>query len=52
MKILVSSWEAVSAQIIVNCFRKARITSESQNAAITDADDQFSDLKKKSTAAA
>ena len=43
MKILVSSWEAVSAQIIVNCFRKAGITLE---AAITDADDSFSDLKE------
>ena len=28
MKKLVSSWEAVSAQTIVNCFRKAGITSE------------------------
>ena len=46
MKILVSSWEAVSAQIIVNCFRKAGITLEAQNAAITDADDPFSDLKE------
>ena len=46
MKILVSSWEAVSAQTIVNCFRKSGITSEAQNAAITDADDPFSDLKE------
>ena len=46
MKIVVSSWEAVSAQIIVNCSRKAGITSEAQNAAITDADDPFSDLKE------
>ena len=46
MKILVSSWEAVSAQTIVNCFRKAGITSKAQNAAITDADDPFSDLKE------
>ena len=46
MKILVYSWEAVSAQTIVNCFRKAGITSEAQNAAITDADDPFSDLKE------
>ena len=45
MKILVSSWEAVSAQTIVNCFRKAGITSEAQNAAIADADDPFSNLK-------
>ena len=46
IKILVSSWEAVSAQTIVNCFRKAGITSEAQNAAITDADGPFSDLKE------
>ena len=38
MKILVSSWKAVSAQTIANCFRKASITSEAQNATITDAD--------------
>ena len=44
MKILVSSWKA--AQTIVNCFREAGITSDAQNAAITDADDQFSDLKE------
>ena len=46
MKILLSSWEAVSAQTIVNCFRKAGNTPEAQNAAITDADDPFSDLKE------
>ena len=46
MKILVSSWEAVPAQTIVNCFRKAGITPEAQNAAITDADDPFFDLKE------
>ena len=46
MKILVSSWEALSAQTIVNCFRKAGITSEAQNATVTDADDPFSDLKE------
>ena len=46
MKILVSSWQAVSAQTIVNCFRKAGITPEVQNAAITDVDDLFSDLKE------
>ena len=46
MKILLSSWEALSAQTIVNCFRKAGNTPEAQNAAITDADDPFSDLKE------
>ena len=46
MKILVPSWEAVSTQTIVNCFRKAGITPEAQNAAITDADNPFSYLKE------
>ena len=46
MKILVSSWEAVSVQTIVTCFRKAGITPEAQNAAVTDADDPFFDLKE------
>ena len=46
MKILVSSWEAVSAQTIVNCFRKAGITPEAQNTAITDAVNPFSYLKE------
>ena len=46
MKILVSSWEAVSAKTIAKCFRNAGITPEAQNAAITDADDPFSDLKE------
>ena len=46
MKILVSSWEAVSAQTIANCFRKAGITPEAQNTAITDAVNPFSYLKE------
>ena len=46
MKILVFSWGAVSAQTIVNCFRKAGITPEAQNPAIRDAGDPFSDLKE------
>ena len=46
MKILVSLWKAVSAQTIVNSFRKAGITPEAQNASITDADDPFLVLKE------
>ena len=46
MKTLVSSWETVSAQTIVNCFRKAGHTPEAQNAAITDPDNPFFDLKE------
>ena len=36
----------MSSQTIVNCFRKTGITPETQNAAITNADDPFSDLKE------
>ena len=36
----------MSAQTIINCFRKAGFTPEAQNAAITDADEPFSDLKE------
>ena len=46
MKVLLSSWEVLSAQIIVNCFRKAGISPEAQNAAITDANDPFLDVKE------
>ena len=46
MKILVSSWEAVSTGTIINCFKKAGISLEAQCAAITDADDPFKDLKE------
>ena len=46
MKTLVSSWEAVSAQTIGNCLRKVGITPQAQNAAITEADDPFFDLKE------
>ena len=46
MKILVSSWEAVLTQTIVNCFRKASITFRDPNTAITDADDPFSNVKE------
>ena len=46
IEILVSSWEAVSAQTTVNCFWKAGITVEVQNAAITEVDNPLSDVKK------
>ena len=46
MKILVSSWEAASAQIIVNYFKNAGLTPEAQTAGITDADNPFSNLKE------
>ena len=46
MKILVSPWEVLSAQTIVSCFRKAGMTPGAQNAAITDTDDPFFDLKE------
>ena len=46
MKILVDSWEAVSKETIINCFRKAGITPAVQQAAISDSDDPFKDLQE------
>ena len=46
VKILADSWEDVAKETISNCFRKARITSAVQQAAITDSDDPFKDPQK------
>ena len=46
MKILVDSWEVVSKETSINCFRKAGITPAVQQAAISDSDDPFKDLQK------
>lgn len=39
MQIVVDSWEIVTQETIMNCFRKASITPEAQRAAIADPDD-------------
>ena len=44
MQYLVSSWNAVSEETIVNCFRKANISSSNQRVAEADADDPFKSL--------
>ena len=46
MKILAASWEAVTRETIVNCFKKAGINTVAQHAAITDSDDPFKDLQE------
>ena len=46
IKILVDSWEVVSKETIINCFRKAGITPAVQQAAISDSDDPFKDLQE------
>ena len=46
MKILAASWEAVTRETIVNCFKKAGINTEAQHAAITDSDDPFKDIQE------
>ena len=46
MKILADSWEVVTKETIINCFRKAGITPAVQQAAITDSDDPFKDLQE------
>ena len=42
---LVSVWDALSTETIVNCFRKSGISTESQEIAITEDDDPFRELQ-------
>ena len=45
MQMLVSAWDALSTQTIVNCFRKSGICTESQETAIAEGDDPFQELQ-------
>ena len=45
MQMLVSAWNAVLTETIVNCFRKAGISTANQEAAIADEDDPLKDLQ-------
>ena len=45
MQMLVSAWNSVSIETIVNCFRKAAISPVNQEAAIAEVDDPFKDLQ-------
>ena len=47
MKILVVSWEVVSKETIINCFRKTGITPAIQQAVISDSYDPFKDLQER-----
>ena len=42
---LVSAWNAVSTETIVNCFRKARISTANQDSAIADKDYPLKDMR-------
>ena len=44
-KMLVSVWDALSTQTIVNCFRKSGISTESQETHIVRVDDLFLELR-------
>ena len=46
MKILADSWEVVSKETIINCFRKAGSTPAVQQTAISDSGDPFKDLQE------
>ena len=46
MKHLVSSWNAVSKEAIVNCFNKFNISQSNQQAAVNDDDDPFKSLQE------
>ena len=45
MQMLVSAWNAVSTETIVNCFRKARISTANQESAIADKDYPLKDMR-------
>ena len=44
MQMLVSAWNALTTETIVNCFHKAGISAENQDTAIAEEDDPFKDL--------
>ena len=46
MKHLVSSWNAISKETFVNCFKKRNISQSNQQAAVNDDDDPFKSLQK------
>ena len=46
MKHLVSSWNAVSKETIVNCFKKSNISQSNHQAAVNDDDDPFKSLQE------
>ena len=43
---LVVAWDAVTTKTVVNCFRKTKISSESQKAAIAEVNDSFKELER------
>ena len=45
MQMLVSVWDALLTQTIVNCFQKSGISTESQETAIAEVDDPFRELQ-------
>ena len=47
MQMLVAALDAVTTKAVVNCFRKSKISSESQKATIADDDDPFTELEQK-----
>ena len=46
MKNLVSSWNGVSEETIVDCFKKANVGHANQQTAVIDADDPFKSLEE------
>ena len=46
MRILVRSWDALSANTVKNCFKKGDISQETQVAIVNDEDDPFKFLEE------
>ena len=47
IQMLVSAWDALSTQTIVNCFRKSGISTKSQETTIVEDDNPFRELQDK-----
>ena len=47
MQMLVAALDPVPRKAVMNCFRKSKISSESQKAAIAEDDDPFKELEQK-----
>lgn len=46
MKILADSWEAVTKETVINCFKQVGINSDVQQTAIAESDDPLKDLQE------
>ena len=46
MQMLVAAWDAVTTKTVLNCFRKSKISSDGQKAAIVEDNDPFKESEE------